>query len=97
MRIEHPCDLAGRSEKVFVNKGVVIGKEDTEARMRVIPAHNAMVGILLIFDLINVLPGILGECDVGASFFGVRAGNRRLNFNSAGTVLARILMSTQKE
>ena len=75
MRIEHPCDLAGRSKKVFVNEGVVIGEEYTEARMRVIPAHNAMVGILLIFDLINVLPSVLSEGDVGASFFGVRAGN----------------------
>src|SRR5258708_29457130 len=73
--IENPGDLLGSREKVFVDEGVVVGKKNAEAWMRVIPADNALVGEVAILDFVNVLPGVLREGDVRAALRGIRAGN----------------------
>ena len=44
---------------------------NSDVRMRVIPAHDALTGELLIFYGIDVLPGVLGKSNVGASLFGI--------------------------
>ena len=42
-------------------EGVVIGKKNAKAGMRVIPAEDALVGIIAVFDFVDVLPGVLRE------------------------------------
>src|SRR5258708_21277404 len=73
--IENPGYLFGSREKVFVDEGVVVGKKNAEAWMRVIPADNALVGEVAILDVVNVLPGALRDDDVRAGLPGIRSGN----------------------
>jgi len=44
MRVVHPGDLERGGKEIFVNKSVVIGEKNAKPGMRVVPAHNAMVG-----------------------------------------------------
>src|SRR5256885_12405028 len=67
MGIVNPRDLLRRREKVLVNEGVVVGKKNAESRMRVIPADDAGIRKIAVFDFVNVFPSILREGDVGAA------------------------------
>src|ERR1700744_3537099 len=64
VRIVNPGDLVGRGKEVAVNEGIVLGEENTEARMRVIPADDPVVGIRLVLDAIDFFPGILRKGNV---------------------------------
>src|SRR5262249_49885639 len=87
VRIEHPGYLPRRSKEILVYEGIVVGQEDPESGMRVIPANNPLVGILLVLDLINMLPSVLRECDMGAGFLSISSWNAGLNSNFPGPVL----------
>jgi hypothetical protein len=86
--IENPCDLSGRGKEIPVNEGVVLGEKHAKTGMRVIPADNAILGIFLILHRIDVLPGILGEGNVGASLFSVLALNAGRNLDAVIAILA---------
>src|SRR5258708_28218405 len=64
MRVTNPCDLFRRRKEILVNERIVVAQEDPKTGMRMIPTPDPFVGILLVFDLIDVLPGFLGECNV---------------------------------
>ena len=88
MRIENPCDLSRRRKEILVNEGVVVGKKHAESGMRVIPAHDSFLGILLVLHGINVFPGILGEGDVGARLFCILALNARRDLDTVIAILS---------
>src|SRR5580704_12283418 len=71
MRVENPRHLPRRRKEIPVNERVVIGKKHAKSRMRVVPAHNPFLWILLILDRVNVFPGVLGEGDVSAGLFSI--------------------------
>src|ERR1700694_4200297 len=58
--------------------------------MRVIPADDPLVGIILVFDFVDVLPGILRKSNVGTGLSGVDAGNTGFNLQSP------VLLATDK-
>src|SRR5260370_2491734 len=88
MRIENPRHLPRRRKEILVNERVVIRKKHTKSRMRVIPAYNALLWILLILYGINVFPGILGKGDVGAGLFGILALNARRDLDTLIAILS---------
>ena len=71
-----------------MNESIVVGKKHAKAGMRVIPAHNPFLGILLILYRINVLPGILGEGDVGAGLFRILALDAGGNLDTVIAILS---------
>ena len=75
VRIVDPGDLLRAGKKVFVDEQVMLRQKYAEAGMRVVPADDLGVRILAVFDLVNVLPGVLGKGDVGPTLGGVHAGN----------------------
>jgi hypothetical protein len=56
--------------------------------MRVIPTHDSIVGVLFVFDLVNMFPSVLGKSSVGAGFISIRACDASLNFDPVWTVLS---------
>src|SRR6266478_1126509 len=52
-----------------------------------IPANDPLVGILLVFDLIDVLPGVLGKSNVRAGLLRIQAADTSLDLHAV-TVLA---------
>ena len=44
-----------------------------------IPAHNAVIGIVTVLDLVDVLPRVLGKSDVGTRLRGVDPRDAGLN------------------
>ena len=77
VRVVNPSDLQSGGEKILVNKCVVIGEKNAEAGMGVIPADDALVRKVFVFDLVDMLPSILGEGDVGSRLRRIQAGNPR--------------------
>ena len=53
-----------------------------------VPADDAILGILFVFDLVDMFPSVLGKCDVGAGLLCIFAWNACLNLNPPGTVLS---------
>src|SRR5258708_6166811 len=88
VRVTNPCDLFRRRKEILVNERIVVGKEDPKTGMGMIPAHDPLVGILLVFDLIDVLPGILGESNVRAVLPRVQAANASLNLHAVAALAA---------
>src|SRR5262249_17731243 len=86
--IEHPRNLSGGREEISVNERVVFREEDSESRMRVIPAHDPLAGVLLVLHRVNVLPGILRERDVGSGLVGVLPFDAGRDLNAVILVLA---------
>src|SRR5271165_423733 len=70
-RIENPRDLPRGGEEILVNEGVVLGEKDPESRVRMIPAHNPLIGERPILYRVDVLPGILRKCNVGPRLVGI--------------------------
>ena len=50
---------------------VAVGEEDAEAGMGVVPADHALAGVGRVHLLVDVLPGGVGEGQLGALLFGV--------------------------
>src|SRR5262249_29273512 len=86
VRIVDPGHLLGAGEEILLDEEVVFRKEYSKAGMRMVPSHDLGVGILLVLDLVDVLPGILGEGDMGAALRGVDTGNASLD---DGAILVR--------
>src|SRR5262249_35258646 len=66
-------------KKVLLDKKVMLGKKHAEARMGVVPANNLLLGIVFILNLVNVLPGVLSESDMGSALGGVVTLDAGLN------------------
>src|SRR5208282_1025994 len=75
----HPGELGGSREKILLDELVVLGKKNPEPGMRVVPAHDALVRIINVLDLVDVLPRILGERHMGAGLRSVDSGNAGLH------------------
>src|SRR5262249_60209448 len=73
VRIVDPGHLLGAGEEILLDEEIVFREKYSKAGMRMVPANDFCVGILLVFDLVDVLPGILSECDVGAALRRVDA------------------------
>src|SRR5437867_2492950 len=87
MGVVHPGDLIVRADEVLMNEGVVIGEKNTEAGMRVIPAHDTRIWELGVLHLVDVLPSVLRECDVRARLRRILARNAFGDTNC--TIMAR--------
>src|SRR5215813_14797201 len=88
-RVVDPGDLARRGKEVFVDECVVVRQENTEPRMRVVPAYNSLSLILFVLDLVDVLPRLLGKGNVGASLRGIHARDAGGNFDTAPAFAAK--------
>ena len=66
-----------------MNEGVVIRKKYAEPGMRVIPAHDAFIRIVLILDLVNVFPSVLRERDVSPRLRRIQPRDARGDAHSA--------------
>src|SRR5258708_26988481 len=88
MRVTNPCDLFRRRKEILVNERIVVGQEDPKTGMGMIPARDRLVGILLVFALIDVFPGIVGESNVCAGLLRVQAANASLNLHAVAALAA---------
>src|SRR5688500_4637822 len=50
MRLHHQRHLPWLREEIFMQKGIIVGKKNSHARMCVIPTHNLSSAVIL-FDL----------------------------------------------
>ena len=67
MLIRFDADMF-RREKILVNKKVMLRKENPKSWMRMVPANYFFLGKISIFDLVDMLPSILCESNVRATF-----------------------------
>jgi len=78
----------GNPKEVAVDKGVVLGKEHAEARMRVVPADNPLIRVQVVFDAIDRLPRVLRKSHMRSGLGCVDALNGRGDIDSAILKLA---------
>ena len=62
-----------------MNERIVIGKEDPESRVGVIPPDNPVIRILLILGLVDMLPRILCEGNVSPRLRGIQTCDARFD------------------
>src|SRR5258708_3227257 len=85
VRIIDPGNLLWTGEEVFLDKKIMLGKEHAKTGMGMVPADNLHLWKLLVFDLVNVLPGVLGKGDVGPALRGV--DSRNASFDQSAVLL----------
>jgi hypothetical protein len=86
--IENPCNLARRRKEIPMDKGVVIGQENAESGMRVVPSDDSVIREFFVLYFIDVFPRVLRERDVGSRLFGIEPRDGSLYFDDAFTILA---------
>ena len=62
--------LPGQAEEAFVKEYIHVGKENSMARMGVIPADDAQIGVLPVHQHLDVLPGVGRERDLSGAAGG---------------------------
>ncbi len=57
--------LPGEVKEIRVDEEIHVREEDAESGMRVVPADDALVGVIAVHDAVDVVPGVGGEGDLG--------------------------------
>src|SRR5947209_19392714 len=71
----HHRHLPGEVKEIAVNEEIHVGKEDAETGMGVVPADDALVGVIAVHDAVDVVPGFRGEGDLRGGVAGELAAD----------------------
>jgi hypothetical protein len=72
VRIYNDRDLLRSGEEILVDEEVVLGEEDAESRMAVVPADDPLTAVISIEGLVDMGPRIVGEGDPAAGSLGFK-------------------------
>jgi hypothetical protein len=75
MGVDNNCHLLGSREEVSVDEEIVLGEEDAEARMAVVPAEDFLAGVVAIKDIVDLGPCVVGERDASPGAIGLEGGD----------------------
>ena len=74
-------DLVGKVEEALMDEEIPVRQEDSETRMRVIPADDLLAFVFGFQLFVNVVPRLLRERELGFFFFGVERVDGGIDFD----------------